>query len=158
MDVWPLDRQIFAAIEKQGRLACWCPVDHKPAPTAVVDFFQKTGATPIAMSRFGEQELRDAGLDPLYVPHGIDTQLYAPRDRAEIREMLNLPQDAFIVGMVANNQGQAIPRKAFSEAFMAFSLFQQKHEDAVLYLHTEMSGFRGGLDLERLITRSEIPP
>ena len=158
MDVWPLDRQIFSAVEQQGRLACWCPVDHKPAPSLVVDFFEKTNAVPIAMSRFGEQELRDAGLDPLYVPHGIDTQTFTPRDRGEIRDMWNIDQDSFVVGMVANNQGQAIPRKSFSEAFAAFGVFQEKHENAILYLHCEMSGFRKGLDLERLIARSGIPP
>ena len=157
MDVWPLDREIYSALERGGRLACWTPVDHKPAPAAVIDFLQKTNAIPIAMSRFGEQELREAGLDPLYVPHGVDTEMFNPMDRAEIRDMWNIPQEAFVVGMVANNQGQALPRKAFSEAFAAFSLFQQEHEDAILYLHTEMSGFRNGLDLDRLITRCEIP-
>ena len=157
MDVWPLDREIYRAVDQQGRLACWCPIDHKPAPSLVVDFFEKTGAIPIAMSRFGETELRNAGLDPLYVPHGIDTAMFKPRDRAEIREMWNIDQDSFVVGMVANNQGQAIPRKSFSEAFAAFSVFQQEHEDAILYLHCEMSGFRKGIDLERLISRSGIP-
>ena len=157
MDVWPLDRQMFAAVEQQGRLASWCPVDHKPAVPLVVDFFEQTKAIPIAMSRFGETELREAGLDPLYVPHGIDTEMFTPRDRAEIREMWNIDQDAFVVGMVANNQGQAVPRKSFSEAFAAFSIFQENHDDAVLYLHCEMSGFRNGIDLDRLIQRMEIP-
>jgi glycosyltransferase involved in cell wall biosynthesis len=158
MDVWPLDRQIFATLEQQGRLACWCPVDHKPVPTQVLEFLETTKATPIAMSLFGQDELRNAGLDPLYVPHGVDTDMFKPRDRTEIREMWNIDPDAFVVGMVANNQGQALPRKAFSEAFAAFSLFREQHEDAILYLHCEMSGFRQGIDLDRLITRSEIPP
>ena len=157
MDVWPLDLDIFAAIEKQGRLASWCPVDHKPVPWGVTRFFEATGARPIAMSRFGESELRDAGFDPLYVPHGVDTAMYEPKDRTDLRDMLKIPQDAFVVGMVANNQGQALPRKAFPEAFSAFSLFREQHEDAILYLHTEMTGFRNGLDLGRLAERSEIP-
>ena len=157
MDVWPLDRQMYRAVEQQGRLACWCPIDHKPAPAMVLDFFEQTNAIPIAMSRFGEQELREAGLDPLYVPHGIDTQTFTPRDRAEIRDMWNIDQDSFVVGMVANNQGQAVPRKSFSEAFAAFGEFQKTHDDAVLYLHCEMSGFRKGLDLDRLLQRSGIP-
>ena len=157
MDVWPLDRELFAAINKQGRLASWCPVDHKPAPTAVIQFFHDTGAIPIAMSRFGEQELRDAGLDPLYVPHGIDTKMFQPRDRTELRKLLRFDEGAFIVGMVANNQGQSPPRKGFGEAFLAFSIFRQNHPDAVLYLHTEMSGMRQGVNLYRLAERYEIP-
>jgi len=158
MDVWPLDREIYAELNRRGRLACWVPVDHQPAPPLVIDFLQKTDAVPLAMSRFGETEVRNAGLDPIYVPHGIDTEMFVPRDRAEMRKMVNIPEDRFVVGMVANNQGHSPPRKAFSEALLAFSLFQQKHDDAILYLHVEMSGFRQGLDLERMIERFEIPP
>lgn len=157
MDVWPLDRQIYAALNQKGRLACWVPVDHKPAPTGVIDFLKATDAVPIAMSRFGEGELREAGLEPLYVPHGIDTETFVPRDRAEIRDMWNIEQDSFVVGMVANNQGQALPRKAFSEAFAAFGEFQRNHDDAILYLHCEMSGFRNGIDLDAEIQSAGIP-
>jgi glycosyltransferase involved in cell wall biosynthesis len=74
-----------------------------------------------------------------------------------MRELLNFPEDAFVVGMVANNQGQSPSRKAFSESLLAFSLFQQEHEDAILYMHAEMSGFRNGLDLMRMAERFEIP-
>jgi glycosyltransferase involved in cell wall biosynthesis len=160
-DVWPLDVDVYRAIDQQGRLACWVPVDHNPAPPAVVNFLRESGAIPIAMSRFGETQLREAGLDPLYVPHGIDTEMFAPSDKPELakfRELLEVPQDAFIVGMVANNQGQSPARKSFSESFMAFSVFQQTHPDAILHLHTEMTGFRNGLNLYRMLERFEIPP
>jgi glycosyltransferase involved in cell wall biosynthesis len=123
----------------------------------VIDFFKQTDAIPLAMSRFGEQEFRDAGLDPIYIPHGIDTSIYTPHDKAEMRQMLGFKPDEFVVGMVANNQGHSPARKAFSEALLAFSIFQQTHEDAILYMHCEMSGFRGGLDLSRLAERFEIP-
>jgi glycosyltransferase involved in cell wall biosynthesis len=102
-------------------------------------------------------ELRDAGLDPIYVPHGVDTKTFTPRDRSEMRQLLNFDEDSFVVGMVANNQGQSPGRKAFSEAFLAFSMFREKHPDAVLYLHAEMSGFRNGLNLWRLAQRFDIP-
>lgn len=157
MDVWPLDKQVFAAIRQQGHLASWAPVDHKPCPSIVLDYFVQTGATPIAMSRFGEQEFQRAGLEPLYVPHGVDTAMYRPMNRAEIRGMLNFPEDAFIVGVVANNQGVAPPRKAFSESFMAFAKFRETHPDAMMYLHCEMSGFRNGINLYRLADRFDIP-
>ena len=157
MDVWPLDREIYAELNRIGRVACWCPIDHKPVPPPVLDFLQKTDAIPIAMSRFGEAEMREAGLDPLYVPHGINTQIFVPRDRKEMRDLMNFPDDPFVVGMVANNQGTSPPRKAFSEALMAFSIFQQTHEDAILYMHAESTGFRNGLDLGRMAERFEIP-
>lgn len=157
MDVWPLDHAIFKAIAEQGRLASWVPVDHKPVPSIVMEFFEATGSTPIAMSRFGEAELREAGLDPLYVPHGVDTQMFKPMPKAETRAMLGFPPDAFVVGIVANNQGIAPPRKAFSESFWAFSKFRETHPDAMLYLHSEISGFRNGINLARLASRFDIP-
>lgn len=159
VDVWPLDRDIFKAISDQGTLACWVPVDHKPAPTPVVEFLQETAATPIAMSHFGETELREAGLEPLYVPHGVDTNVFKPLDRREMRALLNFPEDAFIVGIVANNEGRARPRKAFSQSFMAFTKFRETHPDAILYLHSEVSGERrrGGVNLSRLASRFDIP-
>ena len=39
------------------------------------------------MSRFGEERFRSAGFDPLYVPHGIDTELWKPpEDKNEVRK------------------------------------------------------------------------
>jgi hypothetical protein len=75
MDVWVLD----PASISQMNMACWTPIDHQPPPPNVVDFFIKSGATPIAMSKFGQAML--GRLDPLYCPHGIDTDTYQPHDR-----------------------------------------------------------------------------
>lgn len=143
MDVWVLQNvEAF----RQMNLACWVPVDHQPCPPNVALFFKATGARPIAMSRFGEQMLKDEGLDPLYVPHGVDTQVFAPltHDRGEVRRSMGLPEDAFIVGMVANNHGHTPPRKAFPQAVMAFAAFRETHPDALLYLHSEITGQRSG--------------
>ncbi len=133
IDVWVLNPDVAA----QVNMASWVPVDHSPPPPMVKAFFDRSGAIPIAMSRFGQQEL--AAYDPLYVPHGVDTSVYRPHDRAEVREQLGADKDAFLVGMVAANKG--VPsRKCFSEAMQAFAAFRQTHDDAVLYLHTDMSG------------------
>jgi glycosyltransferase involved in cell wall biosynthesis len=114
----------------------------------VIQFFDETGGRPIAMSLFGEKQLREGGLDPLYVPHGVDTNVMRPTDnRAQAREALRIPEDAYVVGMVANNQGFAPPRKAFPEAFEGFARFRKRHKDAFLYIHAEQSGVRNGLDL-----------
>lgn len=129
MDVWVLDPQWAG----QVNMACWVPVDHQPAPPGVVKFFLDSGAVPIAMSRFGQQQL--GRLDPLYVPHGVHTDLYKPRDRKAVRAEVGLPDDAFLVGMVAANKGRP-SRKGFSQAFQAFCKFAAEHENAYLYLHT----------------------
>jgi len=151
MDVWPFD----PGIARQLRLACWVPVDHQPAPPSVEQFFIRSGAVPIAMSRFGERML--GRLDPLYVPHGIDTTIYRPHPKKETRELVGLPEDAFLVGMVAANKGRP-SRKGFSQAFQAFAEFQSRHENAFLYLHTTISPQYGeGEDLTALIEALGVP-
>ena len=154
MDVWPLTAQGINDLT----VAAWCPVDHAPCPPRVVDFFQRTGARPVAMSRFGEQMLAKYDLNPLYVPHGIDTTVFQPRDsRAETRERMGVDPDAFVVGMVAANKGAVPPRKAFPQVFLAFSQFLKAHDDAVLYLHTEMAGVYDGVNLGALAEACRVP-
>lgn len=150
MDVWVLDPNIWARFNT----ASWVPVDHEPAPEPVRRFFLESGAIPVAMSKFGENQLRD--LDPLYCPHAVDTSIYRPVDRAEAREALGLKDDAFIVGMVAANKGNP-SRKCFSEAFQAFKLLRERHANAVLYLHTEISGRFQGVNLRELLRSVDIP-
>ena len=131
-------------------VAVWCPVDHIPAPPMVSSFFRRFGALPIAMSKFGRDQFDRLGIDSLYVPHGIDTDIFRPLDKAGSRRLLGIPEDAFVVGMNAQNKGRTPNRKAFPEVFMAFSEFAKTHSDAVLYLHTESQGHYQGLDLEQL--------
>lgn len=97
----------------------------------------------IVYSRFGEQMVQEAGLDCYYVPHGVDTQMFRPRDKREVRLKLGLPQDAFIIGMVAANKGFPC-RKSFFEQIEAFAEFKKKHSDALLYLHTVKGPIPGG--------------
>lgn len=149
MDVWVLDPHIWGRYD----VVSWVPVDHEPCPGPVRGFFD-SGAIPLAMSRFGERMLED--LDPLYCPHGVDTKTLRPLDQAEAREQLGLPTDAYVVGMVAANKGNP-SRKCFQEAFEAFAAFRAKHNDAMLYLHTEASGRFGGVDLPQLLRACRVP-
>lgn len=155
MDVWVLRNELLSTLN----LASWVPIDHDPIPPEVTRFFEWSGSRPIAMSRFGERKLLERGLDPLYVPHGIETDVFKPQPDlgAEMREIIGVPADAFLVGMVAANKGSAPPRKAFPQALEAFSRLQKKHPDSYLYLHSEMSG-RYGIDLRELIAAFDIPP
>ncbi len=159
LDVWVLRPEAVRA----RNVGCWTPVDHDPCPPRVSAFFKDSGARPIAMSKFGEKALQAEGLDPLYVPHGVDTKVFRPAsNRDQVRDALKIPQDAFVVGMVANNQGHSPPRKAFPQAVQAFSAFQKTHSDARLLLHTEVTGRRGrgsnqGVNLLELLDRFEVP-
>jgi D-inositol-3-phosphate glycosyltransferase len=151
LDVWVMETEFM----RQMNVASWVPLDHDPAPPQVIDYFVKTDAVPVAMSRFGEQRL--GRLDPLYVPHGVDTSVYKPRSRTAAREQGRIPKDAFVVGMVAANKGRP-SRKSFSQAFQAFRRLLDKREDSYLYLHTQLDpGFAGGEDLAGLMEALQIP-
>jgi glycosyltransferase involved in cell wall biosynthesis len=140
------------------QVACWAPVDHSPCPPKVKTFFEDAHATPIAYSRFGEQSFKAAGFDPLYVPHGVDTTVFTPRDREASRKAVGLPQDRFIVGMVSTNKGRTPSRKAFDAAFRAFSALAHEHPDALLYVHSDMRGSNDGLELDILAAHYKIDP
>lgn len=133
-DPWVMKTALAASLP----LVCWVPIDHDPVIPQTVDWFAKSGAYPVAMSRFGEAQLRDMGFRKVgYAPHGFDPNVFKPTERSEARELLGLPKDAFIVGMVAANVGfQGAGRKSFSEAFQAFAKFQKECPEAILYLHT----------------------
>lgn len=150
MDVWVLDTNKC----KQLNIAAWCPVDHEPAPPGVTDFFLQTDSVPIAMSRFGEQML--GRLDPLYVPHGVDTETYKPIDKRIARGPA-FPDGAFVVGMVAANKGRP-SRKSFAQALRAFKQFAEQHDNAFLYLHTMLDpNLAEGENLPALLRDLEIP-
>ena len=106
---------------KRFNVACWTPVDHCPPPPPAISFFRNSQAIPIAMSRFGQQELGE--FDPLYVPHGVDVDTFKPTE-SDVREQMGLPDDAFLIGMVAANKGRP-SRKCFQQAFEAFRDFRK---------------------------------
>ncbi len=154
-DVWTMIDERLRTL----RLASWVPVDHYPVPPRVHEFFQVTGSRPIAMSKFGDEALRECGHDPLYVPHGVDTSVFKPMPDvgASYRETLGIPEDAFVIGMVANNAGTNPPRKSFPQIFQAFSLFHRTHPDAILYLHTNIFGHGNGMNLVAHAELTGIP-
>jgi len=122
----------------QMSVACWVPVDHLTLPDVTRRWFNVMGAVPIAMSRFGERLLSDAGFSPQYVPHGIELDTFRPGDQQAARSSLGIPADAFVVGMIANNVGRDGSRKAFTEQIAAFAELRCRHSDAFLILHTDV--------------------
>lgn len=149
------DTPVFdSSIFRHLNVACWTPVDHNPAPPAVIAFFRNSQAIPLAMSRFGEEQL--AEFDPIYVPHGINVDVYKPTE-GNIREQMGIEEDAFLVGMVAANKGRP-SRKCFQQAFEAFRHFRKSHPNAVLYVHTTLSPeFAQGEDVLALAASLELP-
>lgn len=156
-DAWTLKNPLF----RRMNTAVWCPVDHLPAPDGVVDFFRHNNAVPIAMSQFGRDQLVVAGLDPLYVPHGIDTSVFRPTAEwagKPVREHFGIPAEAFVVGMNAANKGVRPSRKAFPEHLLAFRAFCDIEPNALLWLHTYADGSGFGMQLRNLINKIGIDP
>jgi glycosyltransferase involved in cell wall biosynthesis len=159
IDVWAMISPRLA----DYNVAAWAPVDHFPVPHGVLDFFSRSQAVPVAMSRFGERLLFDAGLDPAYIPLSVDTTVYKPTptltadgNEIPVRQLFGLPDDAFVVGMVAMNKGWAKDRKGFNEAFWAFGMFAKEHDDAYLYMHSEKWGGAEGQNLVDLAIQAGI--
>lgn len=145
------------------------PIDHAPVPPAVQNSL-KAARGVIALSRFGQVELRKIGIDSLYMPHGLDPAIWYPAlHRNEIeaaRDRLKLPRDMYLVSFVGVNDSNP-SRKGIPELLAAWSMWQPSHPNAILYLHTTpqgnipIAGSRNGVDIEALfqvfgINRSSI--
>lgn len=156
-DAWTLEPEKWPDV----RMAAWAPIDEYPPPAAVLAVLTHERVRPIAMSRFGEHWLKEGGLDPLYVPHGVDTSVFhpLPNGRALGRQVLEVPEDAFVVGMVGANRGWSphACRKAFPQAFDAFAHFAKRHKDAYLYVHTWAQPAPPGIDLVFMARAMGIP-
>lgn len=147
MDVWKLGP--LAEALTGHKMAAWVPVDCTPLSKLDEAFFKASGVRPIAMSRFGERQLQEAGLDPLYAPHVVDRDVFtplSPEDRQKYREGMGLA-GRFLIGLCAANNDAA--RKGFPEQFEAFRRFHKRHPEAMLLVHSVAKGARG-LDLPRI--------
>jgi hypothetical protein len=156
-DTWVYDG---ANIDGIDLVASWVPVDHLPLPPKVAAWSNRPTVMSIAMSQFGLAQLERAGIAAEYAPHSVDTDTFRPDatvDGASGRDILNIPDDAFVVGMVAANKGSAPIRKAFGENLLAMGEFMARHTDVVLYMHTESRGASMGIDLKALAAACGIP-
>ena len=164
-DAWPLTAPTWDAIP---RIGIWTMIDHLPAPPKVLSFLDKPNVTPLAASRFAHEQITRAGIDALYVPMAIDTEVYKPTPLYDNgagpvpgRTLMGFGDDAddyFIVASVnANKAGGGIHRKAWGEHALAMSIFLANHDDARWYIHTEQHGNMGGVNFAPLLESLEIP-
>ncbi len=146
-------------------VASWVPIDHAPCPPDIAAWCARPNVTPLAMSRFGQQQLANLGIESIYVPHGIDTNIFKPTPylvdvnggRISGQDLLGFGDDKFVVMFAAANKGVYPSRKAFAENLIAFRMFAEKHDDAVIYLHTEMHGAMGGINVPHLLEAIDMP-
>jgi len=156
-DVWVYKNKMLDDLP----IYSWVPLDHVTMPPMVEAFLRKENVTPIAMSEFGQRQMRDKGIDSVYIPHSVDVKTFAPTDKIKdksTREFMGLSEDDFVVGMVAANKANGqIHRKAYAENLMAFAMLVKDHPDAKLYIHAEPSKAYGGFDLGSLLKAVGIP-
>ncbi len=135
---WKLHGQVW----KDLRTIHLMPVDREPIGQPDYYLLQDGGGMPAAVSRFGERVMRDAGLEPLYLPHAVDTQAWQPpADRAGLRKAQGLGH-LFIAGVNASNTDPG-DRKAFFQTIAGFAAFHlgdeelgiKPHPKSVLAMH-----------------------
>jgi len=136
-----MDLQVFEPDKLLGtKWIAWTPIDHHNAPPYILHNARQADHV-ISMSKHGSALLTAAGIENDYIPCGYDPNVFKPLDNA--RKESGLPEDKFIVGMVAMNKG-APSRKAFHANIAAFAALKAKHPDCVMYIHTA-DGLRGDM-------------
>ena len=106
----------------------------------------------IAFTEFGAHEFLKAGIQrPVtIIPHGLDTDVFYPMDKAEARKKLGLPEDIFIVLNANRNQ----LRKRQDITITGFSKFAVGRENTRLYMHCGLKD--QGWDLMQLFGREML--
>lgn len=146
-DMWPL---MLANAFTDIPLICWTPVDHDPCPPLVADYVKLPKRIAVAMSKFGQNRLKEQGVDADYIPLAVDTSVFKDLGK-ENRSHFQLKDDAFVVVTNAANRGNSPIRKGFGEMADAMKIFMDKREDVVWMIHTEYRGTQNGVNIPKLL-------
>src|SRR5260221_353702 len=99
----------------------------------------------ISMSQFGHDELLRQGFHSTYIPHMVDTKKMQILDKKECRQMLNIPEDIFLFGVIGANK-ELPTRKGFEHMLNSFVEFHKKHPKSGIFFHANMAQ-PGGLNI-----------
>lgn len=93
----------------------------------------KTVDLPVAMSQYGRDVTLANGVDPAYIPHGVDTNIFQPpEDKVEAKRAAGC-EGRFVVLSDARNQ----PRKLLPRTLEIFRRFAAGKDDVLLHLHCD---------------------
>lgn len=169
-DAWVYTEGMQDPFHDVPRVAGWVPVDHNPVPPTILPWVSQH--TAIAMAEYGRDQLLMASeklvaggiigrpFPVLYAPHAID-EIFIPRDHLPstgvgFRENAGIPDDAYLVGIVAANTYTATyDRKGFSNMAVAIGAMQRRHPDVWVYVHALNRG-PGGIDLAVMFERMGV--
>jgi len=146
-DLWMIDWIEELPGRETYRCVLYFPIDSGPFPPAWKPILRSADIA-VTYSEFARQlaaaACPDIPIELIY--HGVDTGVFKPLDRDEIRARHGLA-GKFVVGCVARNQ----PRKNLPVLIKAFARFCEGKEDAFLYLHSDPNDI--GWDLLDLLRR-----
>jgi glycosyltransferase involved in cell wall biosynthesis len=152
VDPWGMNPDVM----KHAAWFPFSPIDTQPVSPRNLKALSSC-VRPIALSRYGLDELRTAGMNPLYLPHGYDGAIWKPSNRNSAREALGIPPHVFFAAFVGVND--SLPsRKGLDTLLFAWHIFCQEHDDCLLYLHTDPQGNipergeHGGIDVDAILT------
>ena len=135
-DPWIASQYVEYFKKTPGKKVLYTPVDAKNIKQMYVDEINKGYDRVVGYTQFGVDELLEAGLTvkTSVVPHGVDTTMYFPLDKNEVRERAGIDPKFFIVQMVDRNQ----KRKRIDLGLYYFSEWVKrtnKPENVKFYYH-----------------------
>jgi glycosyltransferase involved in cell wall biosynthesis len=102
-------------------------IDHEPVSPHITSKLG-TSFKNISISRFGQRQLKNKGIDNHYFPHGVDTKIHKPLDeegRKLSRKLYYLDEDAFVILMVQMNRA----RKMIPHQLRGIKIFKEQNPD-----------------------------
>lgn len=130
------------------------PIDGTPIDDEWLNVVDEADATMV-ISRFGVEAMRQAGKRVGLCHPGVDANYFRPASADEkraLRGKAGLAEDAFVLGMMAMNQG----RKAIPHTIQGWWEFAKDKPNAYLYLDMDKVG-AGGWNLPKLAKEIGIP-
>jgi glycosyltransferase involved in cell wall biosynthesis len=134
---------------KMVKTVAYYPTDAGPIKKNWMEMLNSLDAQ-VCYSHFAESVVmesnggkRPKNLHQIY--HGVDTTKYFPLNQQLARSALSIPNDKFVIGMVARNQY----RKRFDILLKAFQEFSKDKPETMCYLHTAKIDV--GWDIEEMV-------
>jgi len=134
---------VFSTLHKEAiNFVPMAIIDHSPVCGAITSRLH-TAFKVIAVSRFGQNELKRHDIESNYIPHGVSEVYRRLSDirRIASREMFSLDPEEFVVGIVAMNRS----RKLISRQLLGYKRFLELNPDVKshLFLWTDVHPVRG---------------
>lgn len=121
---------VFKQIHRQAiNFVPMAIIDHAPLSPHMLARLQSPFRV-IAISRFGQRELRKNKIDSYFIPLGVRSDVYRPLDKAQCKKAFYLDPDDFVIGIVAMNRA----RKMIPLMLRGYKRFLELNPDVKAHL------------------------